>query len=71
MVVSLYDKLGGALMRWSQARGQEWGGATLSSMHQGRFADTEIAVNQVRIVLTCSSFALIMSECLYRVSVQA
>ena len=73
MVVSLYDKLGGALMRWSQARGQEWGGATLSSMHQGRFADTEIPVNQVHTRywnVAVFLFELMVSECFYCLSIE-
>lgn len=46
LMVSLYDRLGGHLLRWSKLRGQEWGGATLPVAHGGRFTDVEIAVQQ-------------------------
>lgn len=46
MTVSLYDRLGGNMMRWSRLRGQQWSGATLPVTHNGRFYDTEMSFNQ-------------------------
>jgi hypothetical protein len=51
VVVSMYDRLGGHLLRWSNLRGQEWSGASLASEHDGRFSSQEIAINQVPISL--------------------
>eukprot|EP00042_Codosiga_hollandica_P055187 m.766769 g.766769 ORF g.766769 m.766769 type:complete len:1289 (-) comp59065_c0_seq41:1665-5531(-) len=46
VVVSLYDRLGGRLMRWSRLKGSEWHGATLTCDYFGRFSDEELAINQ-------------------------
>lgn len=46
MVVSLQDRLGGRLLRWSALRGQEWGAATLPVFHNGRYGDSNLHINQ-------------------------
>lgn len=46
MMVSLYDRLGGHVMRWSRATGQQWGGSTLPVYHDGRFSSSEISLEQ-------------------------
>lgn len=43
---SLYDRLGGSLMRWSRLRGQDWCGATLPFEHGGKFFNLETTINQ-------------------------
>lgn len=44
LMVSLYNRLGGHVMRWSNLKGQQWGGATLPMNHDGHFYNTEIKV---------------------------
>ncbi|EGD74627.1 hypothetical protein PTSG_05991 [Salpingoeca rosetta] len=44
--VSMYDRLGGHLMRWSRLPGQEWCGNTLPFKHDARFFSIETDVNQ-------------------------
>lgn len=46
VMVSLYDRLGGHVMRWSRATGQQWGGSTLPVYHDGRFSSSEITLDQ-------------------------
>eukprot|EP00050_Salpingoeca_kvevrii_P003599 m.228450 g.228450 ORF g.228450 m.228450 type:complete len:1127 (+) comp10856_c0_seq18:6377-9757(+) len=46
MSVSLYDRLGGNLMRWSRLRGQEWNGATMPQEYEGGFSAMELPLNQ-------------------------
>ncbi|XP_038052469.1 uncharacterized protein LOC119725181 [Patiria miniata] len=46
LMVSLYDRIGGHVLRWSSLRGQEWGGATLPMNHEGRFHNVEIKIDQ-------------------------
>lgn len=46
LVVSLQDRLGGRLLRWSALRGQEWGAATLPVVHNGRFSDADVRIDQ-------------------------
>ncbi|XP_022101493.1 uncharacterized protein LOC110985071 [Acanthaster planci] len=46
LMVSLYDRIGGHVLRWSNLRGQEWGGATLPMNHEGRFHNVEIKIDQ-------------------------
>ncbi|XP_072021333.1 uncharacterized protein [Amphiura filiformis] len=46
LMVSLYDRLGGHILRWSHLRGQEWGGATLPLVHDGKFHNVEVKVDQ-------------------------
>lgn len=45
-VVSLYNRLGGHVMRWSKLKGQQWGGATLPMFHEGNFHNVEMKVDQ-------------------------
>ena len=45
LMVSLYNRLGGHVMRWSNLRGQQWGGTTLPVSHDGNFYNSEIKVN--------------------------
>jgi len=44
MMVSLYDRLGGNILRWSKMKGQHWGGATLPVHHEGGFYNVEMKV---------------------------
>lgn len=43
-MVSLYNRLGGHVMHWSQLQDQLWGGATLPMIHEGKFYNSEIKV---------------------------
>ena len=43
-MVSLYNRLGGHILRWSKLKGQQWGGASLPIHHDGHFYNTEIKV---------------------------
>lgn len=45
MMVSLYNRLGGSVMKWSKLKGQQWGGATLPIIHDGNFYNFEMAVS--------------------------
>ena len=42
LMVSMYDRLGGHVMRWSNLKGQQWGGTTLPITHEGHFYNAEI-----------------------------
>ena len=44
LMVSLYDRLGGNILRWSKMKGQHWGGATLPIHHDGSFYNFEMKV---------------------------
>lgn len=44
LMVSLYNRLGGSVMKWSRLKGQQWGGATLPIIHNGNFYNIEMAV---------------------------
>ena len=44
LMVSLYDRLGGHVLKWSNLKGQQWGGATLPLQHDGEFFNIEIKV---------------------------
>eukprot|EP00058_Branchiostoma_floridae_P003599 XP_002589087.1 hypothetical protein BRAFLDRAFT_120904 [Branchiostoma floridae] len=46
LLVSLYDRLGGHVMRWSNLKGQQWGGATLPVNHDGHFWNAELKFDQ-------------------------
>ncbi|XP_077989963.1 uncharacterized protein LOC144444426 [Glandiceps talaboti] len=46
LMVSLYDRLGGHVLRWSRLKGQQWGGATLPLQHDGYFYNIEMKVDQ-------------------------
>lgn len=45
-MVSLYDRLGGHVLKWSNLKGQQWGGATLPLHHDGEFFNIEIKVKK-------------------------
>ena len=44
LMASLYDRLGGHVMKWSNLKGQQWGGATLPLFHEGEFYNIEVKV---------------------------
>ena len=44
MMVSLYDRLGGNILRWGEMKGQHWGGAILPVHHEGAFYNVEMKV---------------------------
>ncbi|ELU07382.1 hypothetical protein CAPTEDRAFT_226170 [Capitella teleta] len=46
LMVSLYNRLGGNVMRWSNLKGQNWAGATLPLPHDGHFYNTEMKIDQ-------------------------
>ncbi|XP_076438172.1 uncharacterized protein LOC143277267 isoform X2 [Babylonia areolata] len=46
LMVSLYNRLGGHVMRWSKLKGQQWGGATLPLFHEGNFHNVEMKMDQ-------------------------
>ncbi|XP_047145718.1 uncharacterized protein LOC100210827 isoform X1 [Hydra vulgaris] len=46
LMISLYNRLGGNVMKWSNLKGQQWGGATLPIFHGGEFFNTEMKVDQ-------------------------
>ncbi|CAD5113719.1 DgyrCDS2883 [Dimorphilus gyrociliatus] len=46
VMVSLYNRLGGHVLRWSQMKGQMWGGSTEPITHDGLFHNTEIKLDQ-------------------------
>ncbi len=44
LMVSLYNRLGGHVLRWSKLKGQMWGAATLPINHDGQFYNVEMKV---------------------------
>ena len=48
LMASLYDRLGGHVMKWSNLKGQQWGGATLPLFHEGEFYNIEVKVSFVQ-----------------------
>ncbi|XP_076802649.1 uncharacterized protein LOC143446753 isoform X2 [Clavelina lepadiformis] len=46
LMVSLYDRLGGHILRWSKLTGQQWGGATLPTYHDGHYGSSEMTLDQ-------------------------
>ena len=56
LAASLYDRVGGNLVRWSRLRGQDWCGATLPFEHRGKFFSLECNVNQ-NLFTVCPSSA--------------
>ncbi|KAK7091940.1 uncharacterized protein [Littorina saxatilis] len=46
LIASLYNRLGGHVMRWSKLKGQQWGGATLPLFHEGNFHNVELKMDQ-------------------------
>ena len=49
LMVSLYDRLGGHVLKWSNLKGQQWGGATLPLQHDGEFFNIEIKVGLLKM----------------------
>lgn len=45
-MASLHDRLGGHVMKWSNLKGQQWGGATLPLFHEGEFYNIEVKVSE-------------------------
>lgn len=43
--VSLYDRLGGNILRWSDMKGQYWGAATAPFHHEGAFYNVEMKLD--------------------------
>ncbi len=50
-MASLYDRLGGHVMKWSNLKGQQWGGATLPLFHEGEFYNIEVKVKFYKMFL--------------------
>ncbi|KAL5249152.1 hypothetical protein ACHWQZ_G018108 [Mnemiopsis leidyi] len=46
VLVSMYDRIGGHVMRWSNLTGQQWSGSTLPICHDGAFHSIELPVDQ-------------------------
>lgn len=44
LLLSLYDRLGGHVLRWSNLKGQYWNGSTLPVNHQGLYYNAELKV---------------------------
>ena len=51
LLVSLHDRLGGHVLRWSKLKGQEWGAATMPVDHKGNFYDIEMKVGDIIIFI--------------------
>ena len=44
-MATLYSRLGGHVMKWSNLKGQQWGGSTLPINHDGEFFNIELQVS--------------------------
>lgn len=44
LLVSLYDRLGGSVLRWSRLTGQQWAASTLPMEHAGHYYSTHLEV---------------------------
>ena len=53
LLLSLYDRLGGHVLRWSKLKGQYWNGSTLPVDHQGLYYNTELKVCESPWVCAC------------------
>ena len=53
-MVSLYSRLGGHIMKWSNLMGQKWGAATLPLLHDGEFYNTELKVISELCLALCT-----------------
>ncbi len=42
--MSLFDRLGGHVLRWSKLESQQWAASTVPVQHDGRYYNTEIKV---------------------------
>lgn len=58
LMVSLYDRLGGNILRWSKMKGQHWGGATLPIHHDGSFYNVEMKLDQSMFTVLPSKLSL-------------
>jgi len=54
LTCSLYDRLGGNVMRWKRLRGQEWHGSTMPMNHGGRWNNVKLEIEQ-SLFTTCPS----------------
>lgn len=45
-MATLYSRLGGHVMKWSNLKGQQWGGSTLPMNHDGEFYNIELKVRR-------------------------
>ena len=45
-MVSLYDRIGGHPMQWSNLDGSRWGTATLPVAHSGKYFNSELKIDQ-------------------------
>ena len=65
LLVSLYDRLGGHVLRWSKLKGQQWGAATMPVQHQGHYYNAEMKVSSANTndIPTCLSATLFSSNC--------
>ena len=46
LMVSLYDRIGGHPMQWSNLDGSRWGTATLPVAHSGKYFNSELKIDQ-------------------------
>ena len=46
IMVSLYDRLGGHPMQWSNLDGSRWGSATVPVAHSGKYFNSELKIDQ-------------------------
>ena len=60
LMVSLYDRLGGNILRWSKMKGQHWGGATLPIHHDGSFYNMEMKVCMADFICACKIHVYIL-----------
>ncbi|XP_045180354.2 uncharacterized protein LOC123539694 isoform X3 [Mercenaria mercenaria] len=58
MMVSLYDRLGGNILRWSEMKGQHWGAATAPVHHEGGFHNVELKFDQCMFTVLPSKASL-------------
>ena len=56
VLVSMYDRVGGHVMRWSSLTGQQWSGSTLPLNHDGSFENIELTVRLYTIYLDINHF---------------
>lgn len=52
VLVSMYDRIGGHVMRWSNLTGQQWSGSTLPLCHDGAFHSIELPVCNIFRIFT-------------------
>ena len=46
LMISLYDRIGGHPMQWSNLDGSRWGTATLPVAHSGKYFNSELKIDQ-------------------------